>query len=75
MWVIGGQNVERGLGASTSTNVLYLNDVWSSTDGAAWSIATAKAPWSERAGMSVVVHEGSKRLFVLGGLGQDGMAE
>ncbi len=77
LWVIGGQSMQKGLGASTSINLLYLNDVWSSPDGAEWAVATANAPWSPRAGLSVVVHEGTSppRLFALGGAGLEGFSD
>jgi hypothetical protein len=41
------------------------NDVWSSSDGVQWELATDKAPWSPRAYLGAVVHNG--KLWVLGG--------
>jgi hypothetical protein len=43
------------------------NDVWSSTDGGTWTLATAAAPWSARFGHTSVVF--NARLWVLGGQG------
>ena len=41
------------------------NDVWSSTDGVKWEQATAAAPWSPRAYLGAVVHNG--RIYVIAG--------
>jgi len=51
MWVMGGFNGS------------YLNDVWSSSDGASWNSATAG--WSERRGFGVVVFD--NKMWVMGG--------
>ena len=39
--------------------------MWSSTDGANWECATAKAPWPARAGAAGAVHNG--KMWILGG--------
>ena len=42
-----------------------FNDVWKSTDGINWTLATAAAPWRSRAGAATVVKDGW--LYLLGG--------
>ena len=41
------------------------NDVWSSADGKEWTQVTEKAPWSPRAYLQSVVHDG--KIWVFGG--------
>ncbi len=53
MWVLGG------LGSSNK------NDVWSSTDGVAWTQTTASASWSVRIFHSSVVYD--NKMWVIGG--------
>ena len=81
MYVIGGQNFETipnpiypdGCGFLPPgvpclpfvPNSTFFDDVWSSKDGVAWTAETTDAPWAGRAGLSVVVHQGS--IYVLGG--------
>ena len=54
MWLIGGDDFQ----------YLY-NDVWSSTDGAAWTRATAAAPFTGRDHFGCVAFNG--RMWVIGG--------
>lgn len=46
-------------------NSTFFADVWSSRDGAHWTLESAEAPWAGRAGLSAVVHQGA--IYVLGG--------
>ena len=62
LWVIGGYRYD--------SSHIYLNDVWSSTDGASWTQATASAAWSGRRYHSSVVYD--DKLWVLGGYRFDG---
>jgi hypothetical protein len=47
MWVLGG-----------SSDGQIVNDVWSSTDGASWTLVTADAGWAPVFGQKSVVHDG-----------------
>ena len=60
MWVIGGDY-----------DVFYgseYNDVWHSTNGAAWTRATSNADWSVRGGHGAGVFDG--KMWVWGGYGE-----
>lgn len=60
MWILGGsENYYFG-----DANSLK-NDVWSSADGKTWKLVTAAAPWSPRAYLQAVVHNG--RIWVIAG--------
>jgi hypothetical protein len=61
LWVFGGSAPDRTGDAS------WLNDVWSSSDGATWSRETTAAPWSPRAAQYSVVFR--DRLWIYGGKG------
>jgi len=43
----------------------YLDDVWSSKDGRAWSCLAPHAPWPARGGPELVVYKG--KLWLVGG--------
>ena len=58
LYVLGGYD-------SNKKYPYYLNDVWSSVDGAEWRIETSDAEWPERYWHQVVSHQG--RMYVLGG--------
>ena len=61
LYVLGGySNLENGR--------QYRNDVWSSADGANWSLETSNADWTQRRYHQAVSHNG--RLYVLGGISQ-----
>lgn len=60
MWILGGtENYYFGTDASLK------NDVWHSTDGKDWKLATANAGWSPRAYHQAVVL--NDRIYVFGG--------
>lgn len=59
MWMMGGWYNGRLPGYSAS------NQVWWSTDGAAWRQATAAAAWSPRIAAAIVEFKG--RMWILGG--------
>lgn len=60
MWIIGGtENYYFGDDKSPK------NDVWSSTDGREWKLATANAPWAPRAYHQAAVL--NDRIYVFGG--------
>lgn len=57
LWVIGGRQ----------SDVLYTNEIWSSTDGASWAQTTVSGPvFSVRSDHQVVVF--NNKLWVIGGL-------
>ena len=58
LYVLGGYD-------SNKKYPYYLNDVWSSVDGAEWRLETSDAEWPERYWHQVVSHQG--RMYVLGG--------
>jgi N-acetylneuraminic acid mutarotase len=60
MWILGGTE-DYYFGDQTSLK----NDVWYSTDGKTWTLATEHAPWSPRAYHQVVVL--GDKMYVLGG--------
>lgn len=60
MWLMGGWYGDHKPFASSS------NQVWSSSDGAAWHCATKAAAWSPRLGAGGVVFKG--RMWILGGI-------
>jgi hypothetical protein len=57
LWVMGGGNY--------LPNYQVKNDVWSSTDGVHWDLATDEAPWPPRIWFSAAEYR--DRLWVLGG--------
>ena len=59
LWMMGGYDLGRLSGATAS------NEIWSSADGANWTLE-AIAPWSERLGAGLVVLNG--RMWIIGGL-------
>jgi hypothetical protein len=61
LWVLGGSYAT---GQGPGSYIAFLNDVWSSTDGANWIQASTPA-WSKRDGLEAVTFH--NRLWVLGG--------
>jgi len=55
MWLVGGR-----------TGPAYLNDVYSSTDGVTWALATSNAGWDLRVSNTLVVFD--NKMWVIGGL-------
>lgn len=64
LWLFGGAD---HLAEDRSTDG-FLNDVWVSDDGVAWTRVTGAAPWSPRDNPAVVVL--GAELFLVGGQGQ-----
>jgi hypothetical protein len=64
LWLLGGW-ADRGVDAAGRVDEGNVADVWWSADGAAWTPATARAPWLPRNGHAAVDFAG--RLWVLGG--------
>lgn len=68
LWVIGGENNNTG----------YLNDVWSSPDGATWTQVPATTPFTARYGHTSLVYASSSyasgvtQMWVMGGYGSSG---
>jgi hypothetical protein len=60
MWLTGG-NEQYFFGNETN----LCNDVWSSADGATWTLATEHAPWAPRAYHAALEFNG--KLWVMGG--------
>jgi len=65
IWVLGGYYYSTVL-----QRVVYLNDVWYSSDGLKWTSATLSAAWSGRAELTALVHNG--HMWVFGGYGSSG---
>mmetsp|Transcript_51325 Transcript_51325/g.120591 ORF Transcript_51325/g.120591 Transcript_51325/m.120591 type:complete len:880 (-) Transcript_51325:32-2671(-) len=73
MWVIGGRQYVTG----PNKQVRTLNDVWSSTDGKDWSVATINPSWRSRAGHGAVVSLDQSNpprefMYITGGRHDDG---
>lgn len=60
IWVMGGRN-----GPVKEND--FRNDVWYTSDGSNWKLATPNAGWSPRAGHTALVYR--NRLWVIGGSG------
>ena len=63
MWLLGGWNPEDKVHFSVKGHT--NSEVWSSTDGAAWTLVNPRAPWEGRHTAGYVVHRG--RMWVIGG--------
>jgi hypothetical protein len=63
LWIFGGYNPGK------TTGDTYYEDVWSSTDGSSWDLATAQAPWHGRRGHEVIVFKDA--LYLIGGFEVD----
>ncbi len=61
----GSQNDDSSIIGPGGPQRIYYDDVWRSTDGADWELATDDAPWEPRAGAAVVVLD--DELFLFGG--------
>ena len=61
MWLLGGWRFEDQPPHAHSCN----SEVWSSTDGAAWVLTNAKAPWECRHCAGYVVH--NEMMWIVGG--------
>ena len=48
------QHQQGGVNTHLVLKPLYFGDVWTSSDGADWTVATHEAPWGERTTFSVV---------------------
>ena len=64
LWLFGGA---RHIASDRSTDE-FLNDVWVSDDGIAWSLVTDAAPWPARDDAGVVVFH--DELYLVGGQGR-----
>ena len=63
MWIMaGGSYVDNQIG----NDQIAYNDVWSSTDGANWELATDNAAWSPRSAATVIVFD--DRMWIMGGM-------
>ena len=61
MWLLGGWNP----GDKTHFPLICNSEVWSSADGAAWTLESPRAPWEGRHCAGYVVHDG--RMWIVGG--------
>ena len=61
MWLLGGWNP----GDKVHFPLICNSEVWSSTDGAAWTLENPQAPWEGRHTAGYVVHNG--RMWIVGG--------
>jgi hypothetical protein len=59
MWVMGGNGTVQG-------QPKWYHDVWYSTDGANWTLATDSAPWLPRYAHTSVVYD--NKMWVMGGV-------
>jgi hypothetical protein len=64
IWVIGGWDDDW-------INGPYKNDIWYSSDGINWTLATSSASWSGRYGHTSVVF--NDKIWVIGGLDNSGL--
>ena len=62
LWILGGGNYESDYWTS--------NEVWTSTDGVAWTNVSSDIPWDPRIWFSAEVFD--TRMWVLGGSGSSG---
>ncbi|MGI9613481.1 MAG: hypothetical protein ACR2QO_11260 [Acidimicrobiales bacterium] len=66
VYVLGGsRNDDTAIIGANGPTREYFNDVWRSTDGVEWELATDDAPWAPRAGASVETR--GDYLWVFGG--------
>lgn len=64
IYVLGGStNDDSSIIGPSGPTRLYYNDVWRSADGTEWELLTSDAPWSPRAGASLVAFDGALWLF------------
>ena len=61
MWLLGGWNP----GDKVHFPLICNSEVWSSTDGAAWTLENPQAPWEGRHTAGYVVHD--DRMWIVGG--------
>ena len=61
MWLLGGWNP----GDKVHFPLICNSEVWSSTDGAAWTLENPQTPWEGRHTAGYVVHNG--RMWIVGG--------
>lgn len=61
LWLLGGWNPADPVHFPTHCN----SEVWSSTDGADWTLGLRQAPWEERHTAGYVVHH--DRMWIVGG--------
>ena len=61
MWLLGGWNP----GDKVHFPLICNSEVWSSTDGAAWTLENPQAPWEGRHTAGYVVH--NNRMWIVGG--------
>jgi hypothetical protein len=66
IYVLGGsQNDDSAIIGAGGPQRIYYRDVWKSSDGVTWELATEAAPWEPRAGAAVAVK--GEALYMLGG--------
>ena len=61
MWLLGGWNP----GDEVHFPLICNSEVWSSADGASWTLENPQAPWEGRHSAGYVVHDG--RMWIVGG--------
>ena len=66
MWLLGGWNP----GDKVHFPKICNSEVWSSADGATWTLEILQAPWEGRHTAGYVVHRG--RMWIVGGDGNEG---
>jgi len=68
LWVMGGDDSTIGPHGQS------LNDVWHSSDGTNWNLATDSADWTPRCAPALVFDVFDPRMWVMGGVGQQGLS-
>ncbi len=66
IWILGGRQDKIDGNISNNEIILYLNDVWSSSDGRSWR-KEVNAPWFMRSNSHSIVRNG--QLYLIGGSG------
>ncbi len=68
IWIMGGLNAENVIAENGKVHYWeapHYNDIWSSSDGASWTLEKKYANWSVRRSMSVILFE--DKLWMYGG--------
>ena len=68
IWIMGGLNAENVIAENGKVHYWeapHYNDIWSSSDGASWTLEKKYANWSVRRSMSVILFE--NKLWMYGG--------
>lgn len=75
MWILGGMGlVKKSIGTPPNDRIVqtggHTNEVWYSSDGIEWKLATANAAWSARVSHTSVVYD--NKMWIIGGTNEKG---